>query len=147
MVNKKTSDRANCKGQLALRARGVRRLQCVVRSQRSQTLVQISTQLNAGASRTISKLTVQCSLHRMGFGSRRPTREPLFATELHVLSGEREHRNWSVEDWKRVARSDESRFRLLNVDGRLRISRQAHETMDPACQVETTQGHGCSIMV
>ncbi|GFY13578.1 transposable element Tcb2 transposase [Trichonephila clavipes] len=46
------------------------------------------------------------------------------------------------EDWKRVAWSDESRFRLLNADGRLRIWCQAHEARDPACQVGTVQGHG-----
>ncbi|GFS76161.1 transposable element Tcb2 transposase [Trichonephila clavipes] len=40
-----------------------------------------------------------------------------------------------------------SRFRLLNADGRLRIWRQVHETMDPACQVGTVQGHSGSIMV
>ncbi|GFU04607.1 uncharacterized protein TNCV_4376931 [Trichonephila clavipes] len=59
----------------------------------------------------------------------------------------REHRDWSVEDWKRVAWSDESRFRLLNADGRLRIWLQVQETMDPAYQVGTVQGYGGSIMV
>lgn len=146
---KKTSDRANCKGQLALTVRGERRLRRIVRSQRSQTLAQITTQLNDGASRTVSKRTVQRSLHRMGFGSRRPTRVPLLYTchRAARLAWAREHRDWSVEDWKRVAWSDESRFRLLNADGRLRIWRQAHEAMDPACQAGTVQGHGGSIMV
>ncbi|GFX15531.1 integrase catalytic domain-containing protein [Trichonephila clavipes] len=48
---------------------------------------------------------------------------------------------------ERVAWSDESRFRLLNADGRLRIWRQAHEAIDPACQVGTVQGYGGSIVV
>ncbi|GFU97385.1 HTH_Tnp_Tc3_2 domain-containing protein [Trichonephila clavipes] len=52
-----------------------------------------------------------------------------------------------IEDWKRVAWSDESQFRLLNADGRPRIWREAHEGLDPTCQVETVQGHGGSIMV
>ncbi|GFY31210.1 hypothetical protein TNCV_751731 [Trichonephila clavipes] len=34
---------------------------------------------------------------------------------------------------------DESRFQLLNLNGRLRIWRQAHEAMDSTCQVETVQ--------
>ncbi|GBM53755.1 Transposable element Tcb2 transposase [Araneus ventricosus] len=59
----------------------------------------------------------------------------------------REHREWTREDWKRVAWSDESRFRLFRADGKLRIWRQVHEAMDPACQVGTVQGHGGSIMV
>ncbi|GBM79322.1 hypothetical protein AVEN_104863-1 [Araneus ventricosus] len=70
----KTRDRANCKGQLALNKCGVRRLSRIVHSQRSQTLAQITTQPNQGASRTVSKRTVQRSLHHMVFGSRRPTR-------------------------------------------------------------------------
>ncbi|GFW34759.1 uncharacterized protein TNCV_953871 [Trichonephila clavipes] len=48
---------------------------------------------------------------------------------------------------KRVAWSAESGFRLLNTDERLRIWRQAHEAIDPACQVGTVQGHGGSMMV
>ncbi|GFS72429.1 HTH_Tnp_Tc3_2 domain-containing protein [Trichonephila clavipes] len=71
---KKTSDLVNCKGQLALTVRGERRLRSIVLS---QTLAQITTQLNDGVSRTVSKRTVQRSLHRMGFESRRPKRVPL----------------------------------------------------------------------
>ncbi|GFW67449.1 HTH_Tnp_Tc3_2 domain-containing protein [Trichonephila clavipes] len=70
----KNSDWANCKGQLAWTVRDERRLSRIVRSQRSQTLAQITTQLNDGTSSTISKGTVQRSLHRIGFRSHRPTR-------------------------------------------------------------------------
>ncbi|GFV73563.1 hypothetical protein TNCV_4524291, partial [Trichonephila clavipes] len=52
----------------------------------------------------------------------------------------REHRDWSVDRWKRVAWSDESRFRLLNANGRLRVWGQALEIMAPARQVGTVQG-------
>ncbi|GBL82581.1 Transposable element Tc1 transposase [Araneus ventricosus] len=85
----------------------------------------------------------------MGFGSRRPTRVPLLNARHQAarLAWAREHREWTLEDWERVAWSDESRFRLLHFDGRLRIWRQAHEAMDNACQVGTVQGHGGSIMV
>ncbi|GFV82146.1 HTH_Tnp_Tc3_2 domain-containing protein [Trichonephila clavipes] len=74
---KKISDRANYQGQLVLTVHGERRLRRIVRSQRSQTLAQITTHLNDGASRKVSKWTVQRSLPRMGFGSRRSTRVPL----------------------------------------------------------------------
>ncbi|GBM40748.1 hypothetical protein AVEN_162204-1 [Araneus ventricosus] len=98
-----TSYRANCKGQLALNESGGRRPSRIVRSQRSQTLVQITTQLNQGASRTVSKRTVQRSLHRMGFGSHRTTRVPLLNARHRAprLAWAREHREWSLEDWKR----------------------------------------------
>ncbi|GFT19619.1 HTH_Tnp_Tc3_2 domain-containing protein [Trichonephila clavipes] len=109
-----TSDRANCRGQLALSERGERWLRGIVSSQRSQKLAQITTQLNDGASRTVSKRTVQRSLHHIGFGSRRPTRVPLLNARHQAarLVWARENRDWSVEDRKRVAWSDESRFRM-----------------------------------
>ncbi|GFU66879.1 uncharacterized protein TNCV_895151 [Trichonephila clavipes] len=84
----------------------------------------------------------------MGIGSHRPTIVPLLNARHRAarFAWASEHRDWSVEDWKRVACSDESRFRLLNADWRLRIERQAHEAMDPACQVGTVQRHGGSVM-
>ncbi|GFW16350.1 glycine receptor subunit alpha-3 [Trichonephila clavipes] len=74
----------------------------IVRSQRSQTLAQITTLLNDVATRTISKRTVQHSLHRMGFGSRRHTRVPLFNARHRVarLACARDHRDSSVADWR-----------------------------------------------
>ncbi|GFU57624.1 HTH_Tnp_Tc3_2 domain-containing protein [Trichonephila clavipes] len=91
----KTSVRANWKEQLALIVRGKRRLRHIVRSQRSQTLAQITTQLNDSSSRTDSKRTVQRSLHLKGFGSRRPTRVPLLNAHHRAarLAWAREHRD------------------------------------------------------
>ncbi|GFU16144.1 HTH_Tnp_Tc3_2 domain-containing protein [Trichonephila clavipes] len=79
-------------------------------TQRSQTLAQITTQLNDGANCTVSKRTAQLSLHCMGFGSLRSTRVPLLDGRHRAarLSCAREHMDWRVEDWKRVAWSDES---------------------------------------
>ncbi|GBN20419.1 hypothetical protein AVEN_216108-1 [Araneus ventricosus] len=145
----KTRDRANCKGHLGLNERGVRWLIHIVRSQRNQTLAQITTQFNQSISRTTSKRTIYRSVHGIGFGSRRPTRVPLLNAHHWAarLDWAREHREWTVEDRERVAWGDESRFRLLHFKGRLRIWRQADEAMDSACQVGTVQGHGGSIMV
>ncbi|GFV67738.1 HTH_Tnp_Tc3_2 domain-containing protein [Trichonephila clavipes] len=145
----KPSDRANCKGQLALTRRGERRLRRIVQSQRSQTLAHITSQVKDDASCAVSKRPVQYLLHRMGFRSRRPTKVLLLNARHRAarLAWTRELRDWSVQDWKRVARSDESRFRLRNVERRLRIWRQTHEAMNTACQIGTVQEHGGSIMV
>ncbi|GBN41772.1 hypothetical protein AVEN_26682-1 [Araneus ventricosus] len=54
----------------------------------------------------------------MGSESRRPTRVPLF-TARHkalLLSWARQHYHWTVDDWKHVAWSDESRFQLYRTD-------------------------------
>ncbi|GFV70371.1 HTH_Tnp_Tc3_2 domain-containing protein [Trichonephila clavipes] len=80
-----TSDRANCKGQLALTVGCERRLRLIFRSQLSQTLAPITTH-------------------------HRPTRVPLLNARHRFarLAWARERRDWSVEDWKRVTWSDES---------------------------------------
>ncbi|GFW76537.1 HTH_Tnp_Tc3_2 domain-containing protein [Trichonephila clavipes] len=98
----KTSDRANYKGQLALTVYEEIRLGRIVRSQRSQTVAQNTTQLNDSASRIVSKRTKQSSLHRMGFGNSRPTRVPLlnarhWGARLILARG---NRDWGVEDRK-----------------------------------------------
>ncbi|GBM88678.1 hypothetical protein AVEN_10512-1 [Araneus ventricosus] len=54
----------------------------------------------------------------MGSQSRRPTRVPLL-TALHkalLLSWARQHYHWTVDYWKRVAWSDESRFQLYQTE-------------------------------
>ncbi len=55
--------------------------------------------------------------------------------------------NWTIEDWKNVAWSDESRFLLRYSDGRVRIWRKEHESMDPSCLVSTVQAGGGGVMV
>ncbi|GFU06827.1 transposable element Tc1 transposase [Trichonephila clavipes] len=66
--------------------------------------------LNDGASRTVSKWIVRRSLHRMGFGSYRPMRVPLLNARNWAarFAWEREHRDWSDEDWKRIFYSNSS---------------------------------------
>ncbi|GFS61954.1 uncharacterized protein TNCV_2592471 [Trichonephila clavipes] len=87
----KISNWANCKGQLASTVHGERRLRRIVRSQGCQTLAQITTQLNEGASRIVTKRTVQRSLRRMRFGSLQSTQEyhcSMLTIGLHFLPGQ-----------------------------------------------------------
>ncbi|GBM13667.1 hypothetical protein AVEN_148189-1 [Araneus ventricosus] len=54
--------------------------------------------------------------------SRRPTLVPLLTARYKalLLSWARQHYHWTVDDWKRVAWSDESRFQLYRTDERVR---------------------------
>ncbi len=53
--------------------------------------------------------------------------------QLRRLQFTQAHQNWKIEDWKNFACSDESRFLLRHSDGRVRIWRKEHESMDPSC--------------
>ncbi|KAK3553071.1 hypothetical protein QTP86_031172 [Hemibagrus guttatus] len=46
---------------------------------------------------------------------------------------EREHQNWTTEEWKKVAWSDESRFLLNHVDGRVHVHRLPGEHVASGC--------------
>ncbi|GBM09694.1 Transposable element Tc1 transposase [Araneus ventricosus] len=85
----------------------------------------------------------------MGMCSSRPTRVPLL-TKRHRqlrLQRARKHREWTMDEWKRVAWSDESRFLIHHVDGRVRVSRLPREHLLPSCTAGHTQAGGGGIML
>lgn len=133
----------------AIQEKGRRRLSRMVKQNRSQTVAQLTAQYNAGPSGNVSEHTVQRTLLDMGLRSKRPTRVPLL-TKRHRqlrLRWAREHRDWSMDQWERVAWSDESRFVLHDADGRVRIRRLPGEQLLPQCTVGHTQAGGGGIML
>ncbi len=80
----------------------------------------------------------------MGYSSRRPHRVPLLSAKNRKqrLQFTQAHQNWTIEDWKNITWSDESRFLLRHSDGRVRIWCKEHESMDPFCLVSTVQAAG-----
>ncbi len=106
-----------------------------VRDDRKATVTQITTHYNQGMQNTISEHTTRRTLKQMGYSSRRPHRVPLLSAKNRKrrLKFAQAHQNWTIEDWKTVAWSDDSRFLLRHSDGRVRIWRKEHESMDPSC--------------
>ncbi|GFX45131.1 transposable element Tc1 transposase [Trichonephila clavipes] len=85
----------------------------------------------------------------MGLRSKRPTRVPLMTKrhrQLRLRWG-REHRDWSMDQWERVAWLDESRFVLHHADGHIRVCRLPGEQLLPQCTVCHIQAGGGSIML
>ncbi|GFY26046.1 transposable element Tcb2 transposase [Trichonephila clavipes] len=85
----------------------------------------------------------------MGSRSRRRIRVPLLTARHKALflAWARQHRHWTVDDWKHVARSDEPIFQLNRADRRVRYQGQPHESIDPTCQQGTVVAGGVSVMV
>ncbi len=85
----------------------------------------------------------------MGYSSRRLHRVPLLSAKNRKrrLKFAQAHQNWTKEDWKNFAWSDESRFLLRHSDGRVRIWCKEHESMDPSCFVSTVQAGGGGVML
>ncbi len=121
----------------------------LVRDDITATVTQITTRYNQGMQNTISECTTHRTLKQMGYSSRRPHRVPLLSAKNRKrrIQFSQDHQNKTIEDWKNVAWSDESWFLLRLSDGRVRIWRKEHESMDPSCLVSTVQAGGGGVMV
>ncbi len=95
--------------------RGERRL---VWDDRKETETQITTHYHQGMQNTISEHTTCRTLKQMGYNSRRPHRMPLLSAKNRKrrIQFTQDHQNCTIEDWKNVAWSDESRFLLRHSD-------------------------------
>ncbi len=145
-----SSERQLCGRKCLVDVRGQRRMCRLVRYDRKATVSQIITRYNQVMQNTISEHTTQWTLKQMGYSSRRPHRVPLLSAKnrKRSLQFTQAHQNWTIEDWKNVAWSDESRFLLRHSDGRVRIWYKEHESMDASCLVSTVQaGGGGGVMV
>ncbi len=121
--------------------RGQRRMGRLVRDDRKATVTQITTLYNQAMQNTISECTTRRTLKQMSNSSRRPHRVLLLSAKNRKrrLQFAQAHQNWTIEDWKNVAWSDESQLQLRHSEGRVRMWRKVHESMDPSCLVSTVQ--------
>ncbi|GBO00817.1 Transposable element Tc1 transposase [Araneus ventricosus] len=97
----------------------------------------------------VSEHTVHMTLLDMGLCSRRSTRVPLL-TKRHRqlrLQWAWKHRDWTMDEWKRVSWSDEYQFLIHHVDGRVRVRRLPGEQLLPSCTAGHTQAGGGGIML
>ena len=85
----------------------------------------------------------------MGLNSCVALRKPLIseANRKKGLQFAREHKDWTLEQWKTVIWSVESRFTLFESDGHIRVKREADEVMHSSCLVPTVQACGGSATI
>ncbi len=121
-----SSERQLCGRKCLVDVRGQRRMGRLVRDDRKATVTQITTHYNQGVQNTISEHTTHRTLKQMGHSSRRPHRVLLLSANNRKrrLQFTQAHQNWTIEDWKNVAWSDESWFLLRHSDDRVRIWRK-----------------------
>lgn len=93
------------------------------------TSSELSRALAAARNVIVSARTVRRRLNEGRLHSRRPATAPLLTREHRVmrLRFAREHVNWTIDNWKRVLFSDETRVSLNSPDGRQRVWRRPGE--------------------
>ncbi|GFW93964.1 HTH_Tnp_Tc3_2 domain-containing protein [Trichonephila clavipes] len=98
----------------------------IIKCDRSATLPQIAADFIAWPSISITVQTIQQNIIDMGFRSLRRTRVPMLTARHKRLA-------WS-------------RFQLNRADGRVRVWKQPHESVDPTYQQMTVQAGRSSVM-
>ncbi|KAF7659613.1 hypothetical protein LDENG_00295490 [Lucifuga dentata] len=90
-------------------------------------------------SKSISTRTMQRELKGLGLNNCVALRKPLIsqANQKKSFQFAREHKDWTLEQWKKLMWSDESRFTLFQSNGCIRVRREADEVMHPSCLVPT----------
>ena len=137
-----------CGRKMILSNRHRKSLKRLVKCNRKKTTLELTKSFDT-ASKTISTRTMRIKLRGMGLNSCVATRKPLL-TETNRkkrLQFARDHKNWTLEQWRKIMWSDERPFTLFQHDGRIRVRREAHEALDPSCTVPTVQASGGSVMI
>lgn len=98
---------------------------------------------------SVSPQTIRNRLHEEGYNGRVARKKPFISKRnmKRRLDWARTHSSWTVDDWKRVLWTDESKFMLFGSDGIVRVWRKPGEQMNPLCLRKTVKHGGGCIMV
>ena len=115
------------------------------------TAPRIAAQINASQSssnRHISTSTVQRRLRESGLHGRTDAKKPLLkaTNKKKRLAWAKKHDQWTLDRWKSVLWSDESKFEIFGSNLHVIVRRRVGERMTSACGVPTVK-HGGGVMV
>lgn len=116
---------------------------------RRLTAPEITANFNKTAEKTVSMSTISRRLNDAGLGGRVAAKKPLLrqVNKKKRLKWAREHRKWTIADWKKVLWTDESKFELFGTKRRVYVRRRVGERFKTECVVPTVKHGGGSIMV
>jgi hypothetical protein len=123
-----------------LSEKSVRIITCELVQDRRQTLVDITNRSGINVSASI----VRKALHDISFYSRIAQKKPfLFDTHrVRNLEFAREHRTWTIEDWKKVIWTNESTFEVDKSSRQILVWRKSDECYKLHCLIFTFKlGH------
>lgn len=132
-----------------LTERDKRHLKTVINKNRREPEEKIREIYTESSGNDVSRRTIQRTLYSMGYNSCTALRKPSVSERNRKirLNWARERRLWTMDDWKKVVWSDESRFTMFQNDGKIRVWRLTEEKYDVNCLVPTVKHGGGGVMM
>lgn len=125
------------------------RIKLISKRNRKLTAPEIAAEFNQGRAKKISVSTVKRRLVEANLHGRVASRKPLLrrGNKQKRLQWAKLHRNWTINEWKNVLWSDESKFEVFGQKRRIFVRRSAQEKMLPDCIAPTVKHGGGSVLV
>jgi transposase len=139
--------RSGCSKKLTERDK--RHLKAIVTQNRRVAVDKIVKIFAESTGKVVCKNTIKKTLYEMGYNSRTALRKPLISENNRKvrLNWVRKRRSWTIDNWKNVVWSDESRFTLYQNDGKIRVWRLQEEKYKVSCLIPTVKHDGGDIMM
>ncbi len=121
-----------------------------ISSGRLDNAVQATQYINSIIPTPITPQTVRNVLKEAGFRSAMKKKVPMLKGSHHErrLQFAQYHRNWTVEDWKRVLWTDETKINRIGSDGKVYVWKQQGEPVSDQTTTPTVKhGGGNNLMV
>lgn len=121
----------------------------ISRSNPRLTAVDILREIHIEENPKLSIRTVRRRLQMASLNGRRPVKKPLISKKNRKARVEfaKAHLNWSLDQWKNILWSDESKFMLFGSDGIQYVRRPIGARYDPKYQLPTVKHGGGSVLV
>lgn len=116
---------------------------------RRLTANEIAAQVSEAGEANVSATTVRRRLIAAGLNGRCAARKPLLrpVNKRKRLIWAKQHQNWTVDQWKRVLWTDESKFEIFGSRRRVYVRRRIGERLTPECIVPTVKHGGGAVML
>lgn len=116
---------------------------------RFETAPKIRAKINARLSSPISVSTVQRRLREAGLFGRVAAKKPLLRPQNKEkrLEFAMQHEDWTIDQWKSVLWSDESKFEIFGSHRRQYVRRKTNEKYKSKCISPTVKHGGGSVLV
>jgi transposase len=134
---------------LKLSATDMRRAVRLISSGKAENATQVTQSLQSITNQSLSQQTVRNHLKKAGLKAVVKKKRPLLAARHRRarMDFAASHKDWTVEDWKRVVWSDEVKFNRLTSDGRKWVYKRAGEALSDRMVEGSLKFGGGSLMM